>query len=94
MKKREIAFHRKFEQIFSGEAPQIEKLARGFQFVVDRQLTESEHQMELYRAMGDRGELVKEQIKHSTIQHVAEIFSDCYYRATGTQWLPEEGKNG
>ena len=93
MKKREIEYHRKFEQIFTGDRPEIEKLASGFRFVVERHLTESEREMELHRAIGDRGELVKEQIKYSTIQHVAEIFRDCYYRATGMQWKPKEDQN-
>jgi hypothetical protein len=94
MKKREIEYHQKFEQIFASDQPEIEKLVSGFLFVVERHLTDSEREMELHRAIGDRGELVKEQIKHSTIQYAAEIFRDCYYRATRTQWKPKEDQNG
>ena len=41
-------------------------------------MAESGREMEILRAMGDKGGLVKEQIKHSTIQHVMEVFGECY----------------
>lgn len=90
MKKREQQFHQKMQDIFSGSAPEIDRLAAGFDFILARELTESKREMELLRALGDQDSLVKEQIKHSTIQHAASIFAECYFRATGEQWAPQE----
>ena len=87
MNKREIKFHKKYEAVFqSGKAP-VDQLADGFDVVLSRILVESEWEMDLLRAMGDKGGLVKEQIKHSTLQHVVEVFGECYLRATGNSWV-------
>jgi hypothetical protein len=86
MKRREIGFHQHFEEIFESEKLTVEKLAEGFGFVVSRILAESYREIEILRAMGDKGGLVKEQIKHSTVQHVMEAFGECYFRATGERW--------
>ena len=90
MNKRDPQFHQKMNEIFSSKTPEIDQLAAGFHFILDRELSASKQEMELLRAMGDRVSLVKEQIKHNTIQHAASIFADCYFRATGEQWAPEE----
>ncbi|MEJ2757419.1 MAG: hypothetical protein P8046_02960 [Anaerolineales bacterium] len=90
MKKLEQQFHQKMNQIFSSSDPEIDRLAAGFHFILNRELAESQLEMELLRALGDKDSLVKEQIKHSTIQHAASIFADCYFRATGERWTPEE----
>lgn len=86
MKKREINYHREYEAIFQTEKPPVELLADGFNFVLSRVLVESEWEMDLLRAMGDRERLIKEQIKNSTIQHALEVFGECYLRATGQSW--------
>lgn len=83
MKRREIAFHQQFDAIFQSDKEPVDQLAAGFGFVLSRVLSDSEKEMEILRAMGDKGGLVKEQIKHSTIEHVLEVFGDCYRRATG-----------
>lgn len=90
MKKRDRNFHQKMNEIFSGSTPEIDQLAAGFHYILNRELAASKREMELFRALGDKDSLVKEQIKHSTIQHAASIFVDCYFRATGEQWTQEE----
>lgn len=90
MKKREIEFHQKFNQIFESEGSALEKLAAGFHFILDRHLVESNREMEVLRAMGDKDGLIKEQIKHSTMAHALRSFDECYYRAVGESWHLKE----
>lgn len=93
MKKREMEFHRKFNQIFEGEAAALEKVAAAFHFIIDRHLVESTREMEVLRALGDKEGLIKEQIKHSTFQHALSSFDECYFRAVGESWLAKEKKD-
>ena len=86
MKRREIDFHREFNQIFENENTPINQLATGFHYILDCQLLDSKREMEVLRAIGDREGLIKEQIKHSTIEHVIARFGECYFRATGESW--------
>ena len=86
MKKREMEFHQKFNQIFEGEAAALEKVAAGFHFIINRHLVESTREMEVLRALGDKDGLIKEQIKHSTLQHALSSFDECYFRAVGESW--------
>ncbi len=90
MKKRDNQFYQQFQAVFSSSAPEIARLAAGFQLILEHELANAKHEMELLRALGDRDGLIKEQIKHNTIQHAASIFSDCYFRATGEPWTPQE----
>ncbi|MBN2043516.1 MAG: hypothetical protein JW757_00745 [Anaerolineales bacterium] len=83
MKRKDKLFQNKLEEIFSAEKPAAERLAEGYEYVLSRILAESEGEMEILRAMGNKAGLVKQQIKHSTIQHALEVFGECYFRATG-----------
>ncbi len=86
MKRQEIDFYREFNQIFEHDDAPIDQLARGFHYILGRQMVDSEREMELLRALGDKEGLIREQIKHSTIEHVIARFGECYYRATGESW--------
>ena len=93
MKKRELDFHRKFNQIFEGEGNALDKVSAAFHFVLDRQMIESAREMEVLRAIGNQEGLIKEQIKHSTIQHVRDSFNECYFRAVGKSWTQQEAQD-
>lgn len=89
--------HKRIKEIFASTSPEIYRLAEGFHYILKLHLAETRREMELLQAMGDRGQLVKEQIKHNTIQHAISVFDDCYFKATGNSWLskqespPEDG---
>lgn len=72
-----------FEEIFSSDLSEAEKIAKGFHHIVDTIISHSQNEIELRKAMNDQETLVKEQIKLSTIQHVKGIFDMAYLRATG-----------
>jgi hypothetical protein len=71
------------EQIFISDLPELEKLSRSFDQIIKFYVTYSEREIELLKAMGDKENLVKEQIKLSTIKHVRGIFAYCFLKATG-----------
>ncbi len=69
-----------FERIFSSDLPDIEKLRQGFEWITNLIIQNSQNEMELLKALNDPEELVKEQIKASTIRHAQSIFEECYRR--------------
>ena len=73
----------KFDEIVTSDLPDIEKLKQTFTLITQRYLDFSEKEIELLKAMGDQENLIKEQIKHNTVQHVQGIFGNCYTRITG-----------
>jgi hypothetical protein len=75
----------KFDELLASELPDIEKLKETFALITQSYLTHSVQEIELLKAMGDQENLVKEQIKHSTVLHVSGVFEFCYSRVTGKQ---------
>jgi hypothetical protein len=72
-----------YEAIFTTELSEADKLKQGFQMITNTIVIQAQHEIELLRAMDDREQLVKQQIKLSTVQHIQGIFEDAYLRATG-----------
>jgi hypothetical protein len=71
------------QQIAASNLSEIEKLTRAFRLVTDKIIAYSEGEIELLRALGDSQELIKEQIKQSTIQHAQSIYAQCHLLVTG-----------
>jgi hypothetical protein len=71
------------ERILASDQPDLEKVAQAFdcitRFVVEHALAE----IELARALQDREQLVKIQIKKDTMAHARSVFQTCYRRVTG-----------
>lgn len=71
------------ERILASDQPDLEKVTQAFdcitRFVVRHALAE----IELARALHDREEVVKIQIKKETMAHARAIFETCYRRVTG-----------
>ena len=76
------------DQIFASQADAIDRLSEGFHYILGQHMEDSGREIELLKALGDREQVVKEQIKHSLFQHVLSVFNDCYFRATGEFWKP------
>jgi len=72
-----------YNTIFEMDLPDIEKLARAFEWVTGRYVGHAQQEIELIRALGDQESLVKEQIKLGVMKHARSIFYDCYRRVTG-----------
>jgi len=80
---KELNTNDELHQISALDLPEIEKLTRAFRLVTDKIIAYSEGEIELLRALGDPQELIKEQIKQSTIQHARSIYAQCHLLATG-----------
>ena len=74
----------------TADLPEAEKMARIFYHITNSILTHEQQELELLRAMGDRENLIKEQIKLSTMEHARSVFSQCFKWATGRQFPDAE----
>ncbi len=71
------------EKIFAAEIPEIEKLSQSFDLITQMILKHSDHEIELLRALNDRENLIKEQIKNGSVKHIRSVFEHCYLLSTG-----------
>ena len=72
-----------FKEILATDVSDVEKLARMFDWVTGRIVAHSQLEIDMARAMNDKDELVKQQIKLSTIRHARDIFNMCHQHLTG-----------
>jgi len=79
----------KFEAILSSNLPELEKLTRAYQFILQEQIAYSRREIELQNAIGDEQALVKEKIKLGVMQYTNDIFVFCYLRVTGRKLTSE-----
>lgn len=78
------------DQIFSSDRSELDKLSSAYHLITGYQIEQAKNECEIFRATGDRDALVKEQIKHSTMEHMLQVYAECYYRATGSHWEQEQ----
>ena len=69
--------------ILASDATEIDKLARVYKMIVEKQVEYARGTVELARATGDREALAKEQIKMGMLKNAIEIFAYAYLRVTG-----------
>ena len=74
-----------FLAIFETDQSEAEKIAKSFDHITSFYIQHSEQEIELLKAIGDKDQLVKTQIKTETIKHVRKIFNDCFKRSTGKE---------
>ena len=82
MNEPELRTDQELEAIFDADQPDIEKLRQGFDHITRSIVEHTQREIELARAMQDAEEVVKLQIKMSTIEHARSIFDQCYMRIT------------
>jgi hypothetical protein len=73
------------EDIYASDASELEKLSLAFDVITNTILKQSDHELEVLKALSDKDRLVKEQIKKSTVKHLRYVFNHCYTRITGRQ---------
>jgi len=72
-----------FLEIFEMDLSEAEKVSRSFDHITSFYIQHSEQEIELLRAISDKENLIKEQIKMETMKHIRSIFNDCFKRSTG-----------
>ena len=72
-----------FKRILATNAADIEKMAEMFGHVTGTIVNHSQMEIDMAKAMNNKEELIKQQIKLSTIEHARSIFNMCYQQVTG-----------
>jgi len=78
-----------FDAILASDLPELEKLARAYQFILQEQITHARGEIELQKAIGDEQALVKEQIKIGVMEYSKNTFAYCYLLVTGRKLADE-----
>lgn len=68
------------ERILKSDLPDLEKLAQAFDCITGFIVAHAEGEIELARALQDREQQIKTQIKMETMKHARSIFSHVYLR--------------
>jgi hypothetical protein len=77
------------EAILASDLPDATKVVRAFEVITGIVLTHAEREIDLARAMGDTGEVVKQQIKRETMKAARQILQGCHSRVTGKRGWDE-----
>lgn len=72
-----------YQVIMASELREVDKVKAAFELITGVMIQHAEQEIELLRALNDRENLVKEQIKLSTVRSVRAIFAEAYRQATG-----------
>ena len=70
------------DEILTTDLPDIQKLAKIFQWITNYYIQNSAQEIELLKALGDQEALVREQIKQSVFQHAQSIFQQSHLLVT------------
>jgi len=81
-KKRDKDTLRDYEAIMTSDRPVLEKVKEAFSLITNFYIADGEREIELLRAMSDPENLVKAQIKVSTLRSAQAIFAEAYRQAT------------
>ncbi len=73
----------RYQAVMASDLSELDKVKEGFKLVADFYIIHGEREIELLRAMNDRENLVKQQIKVSTVRHMLSAFVGAYEAATG-----------
>ena len=71
------------ERILAADLPDLEKITQAFECITGFVVGHAQAEIELARALQDREEVLKTQIKRETMTHARSIFEHCYRRVTG-----------
>jgi hypothetical protein len=77
------ALQKTLDAIYDSDEPDVLKLARAFDAVTAAYTDRAAADIELFKAMGDDENVLKERLKHGVMANARNIFNDCYRRITG-----------
>lgn len=82
-RQRELTTMDRYKAIMNSDLAEVDKVKDAFTLITDSIMQHGEQEIEVLRAMNDRENLIKEQIKVSTVRLVCDIFAEAYRQATG-----------
>ena len=71
------------ERILASDLSDLEKLAQAFGCITTFIVGHAQTELDLARAVQDREQMLKIQIKRESLAHARSIFETCYLRVTG-----------
>ncbi|MEZ4641184.1 MAG: hypothetical protein R3E31_00310 [Chloroflexota bacterium] len=83
-----------YKAIMASDLPDVDKVKEAFALITGTIVQQGEQEIEALRAMHDRENLVKEQIKVSTVRLVRDIFAGAYRQATGRKPWEDADERG
>lgn len=72
-----------YQAIMASDLREVDKVKAAFELITGVIVQQAEQEIDLLRAVNDRENLIKEQIKLSTVRSVRAIFAEAYRQATG-----------
>jgi hypothetical protein len=69
---------KELDQIIDEELPDMEKLAKAFEWLTGQTMEHHSREIEVLQALGDEEALIKERIKLGMVKAVREQFQYCY----------------
>ncbi len=72
-----------FNRIIDSDLPDLEKLVRVYRLATSDFIEASRRQTELLQVMGDKEQIIKEQIKLGVMESAWEMFENCFLKVTG-----------
>jgi RNase P/RNase MRP subunit p29 len=88
----EVSCKPEMDAILASSLPDMAKMARAFEGLTGFIIKDTGQQIELAQAMGNRQEVVKQQIKMETLKHARTLFQTCYLGVTGKAAWDEPAK--
>ena len=84
-----LSYKEELETIVDSDLPEMAKLAAAFGGLTTFYVQVAEKEIELARALGDRQELIKQQIKMETMKSTRSMFRMLFWQVTG-KWVWDE----
>lgn len=84
-----LSYREELDAILDSDLPEMTKLAAAFGGLTGFVVEVAEKEIELARAMGDRQEVIKQQIKMETMKSAREMFRTILYQVSG-KWVWDE----
>ena len=84
-----LSYKEELDTILDSDLPEMDKLAAAFGGLTGFVVEVAEKEIELAKAMGDRQETIKQQIKMETMKSAREMFRTVFWQVTG-KWVWDE----
>ena len=84
-----LSYKEELDAIIGADLPEMDKLAAAFGGLTSFVVEVTEKEIELARALGDRQEVIKQQIKMETIKSARYMFRTIFWQVTG-RWAWDE----
>lgn len=78
------------ESLRASDIPDLERVARVFDFVIQQHIEQSQRDIELARALRDQEAVIREQIKQETLRYSRKVFNDSYMVFIGRRPFDEQ----